>query len=131
MVLIELPLIAAASNSDSMLLAVPGSPTSNNPRFPASVIIARSTSVSSPKNFRAIAGFVDPQINARTALGESFHPAGRAPLSSSPSAANSAAYSTSAGARRTDCVLALAIACEKKPPGLNGDDDTAVERLST
>ena len=54
---------------------------------------------------------------ARTADGDNFHPAGRAPLSAASSAANSAAYSTSAGARRTDCVLALAIAYEKNPRG--------------
>src|SRR4051794_5886882 len=83
-----------------MLLAVPGSPTSSSPRLPASVVIARSTSASSPKNLRGIAGLSLPQMNERTARGESFHPGGFGSLSAFASAFNSSAYCTSAGARR-------------------------------
>src|SRR6185437_6860204 len=109
MVLVDTPLMAAESSSDSMLLAVPGSPTSNNPRFPASVMTARSTSASSPKNFRGISGLAQPQINDRTDLGESFHPAGLGSLSTFSSAASSPGYWTSAGARNTVGCLIFAM----------------------
>ena len=47
-VMVLFPLIAADNNSLSIVLAVPGSPTSIKPLFPANVIIARSTKASSP-----------------------------------------------------------------------------------
>ena len=51
MVRIELPLMAAARCSDSQLLPEPGSPTSRRARSEARVTMARSTRLSSPKNF--------------------------------------------------------------------------------
>ena len=48
MALIEVPEIAAASNSESIDLAVPGSPTSMSPRLLLRLTMARSTMKSSP-----------------------------------------------------------------------------------
>ncbi len=53
-VIVELPLIAAARCSESQLLPVPGSPTSRRARSDARVTIDRSTMPSSPKNLRVI-----------------------------------------------------------------------------
>ena len=116
---VEQPLIAAANNSDSIDFAVPGSPTISRPRLPARPMMARSTRMSSPKNFRAIAGDLLPQMNERTAFGESFQPGGFADLSALARAASSSAYRISAGGRKTfsaelamlfsvdeDCVIA-------------------------
>ena len=100
MVLVLTPLMAADSSSDSMVLAVPGSPTSIRPRLPVRVIMHRSTSASLPRYFLLTAisrpwyarGFFRPRIKSRTALGLSFQPRGlRLPASSAASAASSAA----------------------------------------
>src|SRR5579862_4831633 len=93
--------MAAASSSESIDLAVPGSPTMSNPRFPARPTMARSISTSSPKNLRLIFGVLLPQMNDRTARGDSFQPGGRGPLSALARAASSSPKSTSAVGRST------------------------------
>ena len=64
MVFVESPQIAAARCSESQLLPVPGSPTSSSARSDASVTIARSTRLSSPKNFRVMgtSTFLPPMV---------------------------------------------------------------------
>lgn len=78
-VLVLHPLMAADSSSESMVLAVPGSPTSIRPRLPARVMMHRSTRASLPRYFLRMAisrppqrtGRGAPKMKSRTALGDS------------------------------------------------------------
>ena len=84
------PQIAADNSSDSIDLAVPGSPTSSSARSPARVMTHLSTRDTSPTNFRLIFNLSLPQTKATTACGVSSQPGGRGPFSSA-SRANSSA----------------------------------------
>jgi hypothetical protein len=99
---VEQPEIAAARCSESQLLPVPGSPTSSSARSEARVTIARSTTLSSPKNLRVIGTFwaffpeptvtgSEPTTYRSTIRGDSRHARGRGPSSTAASAASSAA----------------------------------------
>lgn len=100
-VLVEQPDMAAVSSSESMVFAVPGSPTSIRPRLPARVMMHRSTRASLPRYFLPMVtppmGRGLPRMNRRTAFGESFQPRGfRLSRSHSARASSSAAYRRSA-----------------------------------
>ena len=91
------PLMAAAKSSESMVLAVPGSPTSISPRLPARVMMHRSTRASLPRYFFLTvicfpfhtSGSRLPRIKVRTALGDSLQPRGLGPASKAARAASS------------------------------------------
>ena len=112
--------MAAASSSPSMLLAVPGCPTSKSPRSPASVTTHRSTSAREPTNFGSItidlgasagnsaeagALIAAPRVPHRkstTRSGESSQPGGRGAASTARRNASWSAYRSSAGGCWTD-----------------------------
>jgi hypothetical protein len=110
-------LIAAASSSDSIDFAVPGSPTSNSPRSPASVTTQRSTRARSPTNFSLItidgppvpcrsASPREPMMNVTTAFGVSRQLGGRAPVSYAARNASSSAQISSGGGAGFGLLLA-------------------------
>ena len=75
----EVPQIAAASSSESIDLAVPGSPTSSRARSPARVMTQRSTSAGSPTNLRDTPRRAFPHTKETTAEGVSSQPGGLGP----------------------------------------------------
>ena len=91
------PLMAAARSSESMVFAVPGSPTSISPRLPASVMMQRSTRASFPRYFFRIEisfpfqerGSRLPRIKVRTAFGDIFQFRGFLSVSKARSASSS------------------------------------------
>ena len=93
-VLVEQPEMAAVSSSESMVFAVPGSPTSIRPRLPARVMMHRSTRASLPRYFFRMGtpsmGVRLPRMNSRTAFGDRRQPWGfRLPASHFSRAASS------------------------------------------
>ncbi len=100
------PQTAAASSSESIDLAVPGSPTSSRPRSPARVTTQRSTRARSPTNFCSIARLLRPALSflpplpitkVTTARGVSRQPGGRGPESCAARNSSSAANRSSGG----------------------------------
>ncbi len=104
-VLVLTPLTAAERSSESMVLAVPGSPTSIRPLLPARVTMQRSTSASLPKYFFSMVysfplyktGFALPRMKVRTALGDICQFSGRLAVSLAFNASSSSRYRTSTG----------------------------------
>ena len=100
----------AQSSSESSDFAVPGSPISKRPRLPMSVMMARSTSASSPKNLRTTLGASpcppgtrlsspEPRMKVRTARGLRRQPVGLENRSHARRASSSAAKRISTGSR--------------------------------
>ncbi|MNE71205.1 hypothetical protein D3C80_1670590 [compost metagenome] len=84
--------MAVASSSDSMDLAVPGSPTNIRPRPVASVTSIRSIEATSATILRSMPNFSSPRIKRRAAFRLSAQPGGRGWLSNSANRASCSAY---------------------------------------
>ena len=116
---VELRLIAAASNSASQLLPVPGSPMSSRPRSEARVTMERSTKLRSPNHFWLISrsrpsARSEPSTNRRTIFGDRRQENGLGPVSMDSSQSSSAAYLISAGARRISAVMSAIVLGEER-----------------
>lgn len=127
------PQRAADSSSESMDLAVPGSPTRRSPRSPARVTTHRSTRARSPTNFCSItrrggtpapgrapfgrlsASPALPITKVTTARGVSSQPGGRGPESWAARKASSVAYRSSGGVTWR-CSRVCAVAWSGTPP---------------
>src|SRR5215831_3081175 len=100
MVRVLSPEIAAASNSLSQLLAVPGSPISIRPRLVASATTQRSSIARRPTNFGAMPAFSSPRMNFSTLCGVIRQPGGLGfDASAAVNRASSPACSTSEAGR--------------------------------